>query len=359
MKFEITYSADEFAVDSSFIKGITLKASIEDLYIVGKVILYDPYALYAPHIKLGELVNISLREDDKNQIVRSYSMRILDYTKASDEENPLMIKSMEIHLISDWFFDQVEKTTAYKGSVSTIILELLQKESFFKNRRIFADSSSDDSTVRYQIRESQGEFISKIVKYGLNNNSPLFAYMDLNENFNLKSWESMKSDNTPYVLAPRKAEDGPDLYASKGSTLIPMYGYSFFGNGDDMSASRIYTFTTEHIPYNPPKKVTVDMVAKDVATKKREKISNTYPWYVNPQDALGLAIRDVKTKDWGLTQMVVITDSLIISDISVGKSITVAHQQSSLSEIGSHVIQSLDEIWSPEGSFTRLHLIKV
>ena len=211
MRLEFSYSKDKTPIESSFVKGITLKSSIDNLYITGKMILHDPYSLYTSNIKLGELIIITLREEEKSQVIRSYSMRILDCLKKSDEEDPFMIKDIEISLVSDWYFNQVEKTTAFKESVSSIISGFVKKESFFKKRKIFLENSSDEAAIRYQIKESSQEFISKIIPYGVNNNSPLFAYMDLNENFYLKSWDSMKSDLVSCVLIPRKGEDGPNI----------------------------------------------------------------------------------------------------------------------------------------------------
>ena len=140
-----------------------------------------------------------------------------------------------------------------------------------------------------------------------------------------------------------------------------MYGYSFAADGDDLSPIREYTFTTEHVPYNPPKKVVADMAAEDsplVASNKKEKISNIYQWCQNPQDAMSLTMRELLMSNWRLTQMTAVTDSLAALDISVGKSITVKHQLPTLEESGLYIIHSLTEIWSMDGSFTRLFLIK-
>lgn len=364
MIIEVYYSSNNFPVTSNYIKGITLSASIEDLYLKGKVIVEDPTSTYPSYIQLGELITIKVREEYTDKIVRSWAMRVYDYTKISDESDALVIKTLEVSLISDWFYQQVKKTASYEGNVSSIITELISTEGFFKvnERKSFIESSTDVASIRYRIDETQDKFITKILKYGVDNKSPLFAYMDFKENFFLKSWNSMKGDKLPYLLTPFKGDDGPDVYADTDSLALLMNGYSFFTQGDNLSTQRNYFFVTEHTPYNPPKTTIIDSIEDEsplVAKKSGDRERKVYQWWVNPQDALSMSIHDSLEKDLKLFQMTAISESLILTDISIGKSVVIAHPQGINKESGSYVIKGLEEIWVNGLFYTKLYLNKV
>ncbi len=362
MIIEALYSSNNFPIDNAFIQGIYIDADIQKLFIAGRMVLEDPTGQYAHHIMLGEQVTINLRNPVDNTLLRSYPLRITTFTKMSDENNPQVIRTLEIGLISDWFYAQERRTVAYKGSVSAIASEVLRGDSFFTGgRKTFIEGSSDEAFARYRSGDTQADFLSTIMKYGVHENSPLFTYMDHNSNVYVKSWSSMQTSKLPYILSPLKEPVGSTVYAEDGVLLLPMYGYNFYSRGTRLSSQRSYSFDTAHVPYNPPKQIHIDSIESESAMVRKKSPpgdGENYHWWINPQDAVGLALHDAIEYDLQLFQLVTIVDSVAARGVNIGNSLTVAFPQADSKETGEYVIRKIEEIWTKDGVFSELYLSK-
>lgn len=363
MIIEVLYSTHNFPIDNAFIQGIYIDADIQSLFLKGKMVLEDPTGQYSHYVTLGEQITINLRRPVDGSLLRSYPLRINKFKKMSDENNPLVVRFLEVEFISDWYYLQERKTAAYKGNVSSIISEVVGKDLFFSgSRKTHIEGSSDEAFVRYRAGDTQADFISTVVKYGVHENSPLYAYMDHTSSFCLKSWSSMRTNKLPYILSPLKDKEGPSVYAEEGTLLLPMYGYNFSSLADQLSSQYSYSFDTSHIPYNPPKRVLIDSIEKDSSMVRKESVpgdGETYHWWINPQDAVGLALHDSNERDFQLFQLVALVDSVVARDIHIGNTITVVLPQPESKETGEYVIHKIEEIWTKDGTFSELYLNKI
>lgn len=364
MIIEVTYSSSNFIIDSSFVQAIQITADIENILLEGKLVLFDATGSLSSHIKMGELITIRAIRSTNNQVLREYRMRVVDYKKRSSEEDATIVDGLEMHLISDWYYSQTTSTSSYKAGTAAIVSEVLKADPFFEKKRKYIENSTDESAVRYRIDKTNSDFIKMITPYSISENSPMYSYMDHEENFYLKSWRSMENSKVPFVLTPLKADEGLEISSSKGVTSLPVYSYVFSTKGMDTSAIRSYTFNTEHVIYNSPKEILIDSIENTtdlVDNKSPNKGSGSYGWWISPHDAIGMSLHDSNKRDFKMFQIAVLVDTVIARDIPIGSCIM--FQLPLLSghhkESGDYVVKRIEEIWTADGTYSKILLNKV
>lgn len=360
MNIQVTYSSNRFTINNSQISAFSFSSDIENIFTEGKLVLIDTEGYMYNKLLPGEILVFKFLDEVTGEVLREYNMGILSIKRASSEEDPSVINSIEIRLINYIFFSQQNKTTAVKGNIASVISDTLSKASYLNIPRKYIEDSTDEASIRYRLSCNDFEFIKMLQKYAIREDSPMYAYFNEDSSFNFKSWTSMIANKSGCTLTPLKGTEGVVV---SGGYVLPVYAFDIRDNLEQNATYKEYSFTTRHAIYNLPKGVEIDSInsSQELIAKNLEKIHvEDYKWYINPNDAKGIALHNSYSKDFESHKVSVVVDSCIGTNIKIGNSLKI--QMPSLQEkvlSGEYVVKKSEEIWTTDVSLCKLVLTRI
>lgn len=240
---EITIDGTQLA-DKSAQYSFALHDSIFDIYNRCQLFLPDDLGLFQELLSTVEGTPIDIlfgikEETDLNSKFVVYNNSLVDMrgTQVIGGVN-------KVELINDWYYKQERTTDAYKDISSAVVDDLIPNIQF--------KSKTIDRTTNYQVwyraLKTQAEFIEKsLLKYAYSNesgNSPFYCFINSNNEFHFRNYNSLASDKAIATLRYVPDEErNTDInvikyakYYSNGSKATRPYKkrtiYSYDNSGD-------------------------------------------------------------------------------------------------------------------------------
>jgi len=314
-------------------------------------------------VKYGTSVTLIYKEASSGKTIVNCPLQVLSYSKITTTGS-FPLNEFQISLTSPYYFSQKPIQKAYYGSVSSILEELSSREFFFKKKDI--ESSTDTPSVRYQIRESNYEFMKKIAKYAIRDATAMFLYSTIKQDLILKSIKTIM--DTPALITLIPLMDSRVEASNSKPNTIGMFATAIYGDGLDISASQNVLFTTAHTVPEQVSAIKASIAIKTIIAQETVLArSNPNPefgtiitgWEVPYYDAISQSINNLERQNQKVFSVVAIVPCLIHTNVTVGSTVKLYLNDDKSPENGTYYVKHIDHQLNDSMLYTKLHLIRI
>lgn len=328
MNFRISFPNSSLGnVSIANIDSFTFAVDIYKMYAGAKIIFKNLKDPAFNDIKIGQEVDITLSTTTIDDEANSFTnhMRILTFDR--DTSSPF-VTFIKVTLLSSWYFVSTVQTQALFGSVGEIVKTVFDKN--FSKEDISTDfiSTSDPARIRYQISENPHDFLKRILKYGVSQNTPLYLYTDAQNTVNLKSLNDFVNSRVTRVLVPDEAavpeigsaETDEDL---KTSQRLRILNYKLAYDNERSSSSQTTIFTTDSFVSSSDVKKSITM--RNAENNNSSLSSTTTPprvvyldWSYTPQDAIAISTKAYQEENFGNFSLAITANGFLLNALPLG-----------------------------------------
>lgn len=347
-------------IDPTFINSFSFVEDIYKLYAGAKLNLKDINQTIYNTLKSGQEVKVSFYKGSSfyNYSDTSYDnyMKILTFNKTSTS-SPLFC-NVEITLISSWYFLNPLSTQAYQGSVSSIINDVYQKEYSNTSLKTNLIASDDEARIRYRISENTSQFLKRILKYGLFQNSPLYLYTGMGNCLILSSLGTFLDKSIHYSLVPDEVfslkETSQRIINETGSAVLRLREYAQLSSLASSSSKCISYFSTAN--FSSTGSIVSSAILQN-AENSNSTVEESSPsvvtytdWSLTPQDALAYTVKDYYDKNLNVFSIKGCLDTFCVESLNLGDLVKIYLPVADVDKVSSincrgYVIQRIERIY--------------
>ena len=364
---------DDCELEPQFIGAWEFMADFESLYTSAALTLNDFTRTYYNQIQKGMDIIFKFYDGDhvtNSQKIYTNTMKVLSFDKIpapqslfNDTTNFLLVNSL-------YFDDNKPDTKSYNGTVYSIANSVLLDYPTVKKDFSLTD---DAASPRYQSGDTAFKFLKRISRFGIQNDLPVYLYMDATNTLKLKGIKEMIDSSSFYTAAPLLDNEIPQYTADSSSTSsnkIALSNYRFSSEGKDISSSTSTYFEVENFTSNDafyPGSVFNNTEINNVQTAELTPPSiNFLNWNLNPHDAYSIAKRQAFEKSINSYFLVATTPGLRADALHPGSlvkvllpydTINIGGQEKNLGE-GEYLVKRVKYVFDGDAVFTQLYLIQ-
>lgn len=272
-------------------------------------------------IKLGTPITVNFITDTTTY---QNNMRVYRFNKIPTQEG--LVDTLEVELISSWYFVTGMQDVAYDGTVGSIINKIAT-EKFAKEVSIDIASTEEAPSRRYQTGEEIHDFIGRILKYGLKGQFPVYLYTDAKGNLVLKGINDFLNKSAYYTALP---DDSLSNYLDNNTTTkkIRLNKYRF--STDITNAHSYYRtqFTTEHFIASVSNVVN-DFTLSNPEIRNPQSQCYSAPkntirgWEYTPEDALAISAKESFEASVNIFYISAVVNDFVFDGFEVGNLVNV------------------------------------
>lgn len=338
-----------------------IQSDLTSLFTTGSLLLKDNSNLYESILKLGSEVIIRFL-DNAGRAVLQNTMRVLSFKKLATSA-PAIFNEITVALISDWYYKQRPATKGYFGTVSQIITDTLIRDNFFKTKLI--ETSTDTPRVRYQIAESDAEFLVKLKKLAVNQASSMLLYSTFNNELILRAKSTILGSAIKYTIIPYmdSREDGN----TRTLPPIPAYSLALYGDVSESAGTRQTVMTTAHMQLRDKANAKASVMFNSIEIEETKLVAavtgadiSFSGWETSQGDAIASAIYAVDSLSDKVFSLIAITSCLAEEAVNLGDRVELElYNKESPNTAGTYFIKHLDHFYTEGNSFTKLQLVRI
>lgn len=317
-------------IPQDLITSFSCVEDINKLYFGIKLNITDIAQQYykALSTNIGTEAVVTLYRDSLEYVS---NMRVLAVNN-SYKAGSTITSTVDITLISSWYYNSTIATASYFGSVSEIIALLYKSEFESTGLKASINSSTDTPHKRYRISETPQAYMKRILKYGLSQSTPLYLYTDSNNTLNLKSLKDFFNSEVKYTfVADAAAEQGYITQAAMTESAtqymrLKDYKLQTLTQASSAATTAYFTvaaFASSQTPTNSLSLSNSEANNKDIYTTT-PPTAKYYDWSYTPDDAEALATRDYLSTNLSTFTIQGKVDSLGLGSVTLGSLIRVA-----------------------------------
>lgn len=320
-------------IELSAISAFSYNINIRNLYATSKVIFKDVTKVFFNSIFIGQKVTVIVYDTEKTQntSITKNEMRVLAFQKIMGSARDI-IDTLEVNLVSSWYFESIPKTLQYFGTVSQIVQNTLSRDFEKLGFKFDISTTSDTARARYQLAERSQDFLKRILKYGYIDKLPVYLYTDARAQICLHGASEFMNQTAFITAVPQEGlvmKENVHSEESQLTKILRLRDYKINSNVAS-SASKINSvFTTSHFATseNLTTSSTLNSAESNNATnakinaqvKKTTQPKTQYlGWNLTPQDAYAISIRESFEKTCDTFQLVGIIDGYPIDTLTLG-----------------------------------------
>lgn len=345
-------------IESNFITSFSFIEDINKLYVGAKLNLKDISQTIFNSIKSGQELKVTFYDSNASYKETSYDnyLKILTFSK-TPTSSPLF-NNVEITLISSWYFSYTINTQAYRGNVGSILNAIYQKEYSTTSLKANLISTDDEARIRYRISESTSDFMKRLLRYGISQNSPVYLYTGLGNILNLSSLNTFVNKSLKYSLVPDEVfslkETSQKVINEAGSMVLRLRDYKQISSVLNSSSNCTSYFSTAN--FASTSSITTSVILQN-AENGNSTIEETSPstvtytdWSLTPQDALAYSIKSYYDKNLNTFSIVGEVDTFCLSSLNLGDLVKIylpvanTDENSSINCRG-YIIQRIERIY--------------
>lgn len=324
-KIELPNTAPS-SIPPTFVDSLVFTEDIYKLYSGAKLILKELGPETFSVFKTGQAVDITfyLREG----VSYTNHMKVMGVNRLPVPQSAL-VSTLEVTLISSWYFESLTDTRVYRGNVGTIISQIYDLK--LKRANIASDfiATSESSRVRYQISEKTQDFMKKLIRFGSSNGFPLYLYTDSRGTLNLKSLGDFINSPVKYAYTSDYVSSVDSSVSSTTSTYntIRMKGYKLnslsqyaTSKQTTLFTSRAFVSSTSEASYSTVSNAEISNSLSSTATPQTIAYTN---WAFTPQDALNSTTKDFYDRNLSLYTMNCTFDGFRLEEARLGNLVKV------------------------------------
>lgn len=353
---------DVFSIPGINIDYFEYKSSLLDFYSRAKLTVKDMAKDTFNYIKIGTPITIEFFDGDISYI---NNMKVLKYNKLPGESP---VDTLELTLVSAWYFDCSMEDTARDGNIGNIFNKIAQ-DKFSKHVKIDIGSTEEAPSRRYQIGEEIHSFMERIIKYGIKGNFPVYLYTDAKGILNLKGINDFINKEAYYLAVPDTSDVAMTVSKNVNEKTIRLKKYRFSTNIENAHSLFRTKFTTEHFIASVSN-VANDISLTDPEFRNPQSLSYSPPktkirtWEYTPEDALAISMRESFEASLSVFYLSAVVTGFVFSGLNVGDMIKVdlpfkkvkdvlSGKEQNLGE-GSYLITETHYVYSNNEEYTKI-----
>lgn len=354
-----TVYLDGLEISVNCIEEAHLIFDIESLYATGVLVIKDPGGSLFSLIKRGSEVLI-LYEGTSGKSLIKHPMRVLSYDKQGSREAATLDRTHMV-LISEWYYLQINYTRAFFGTVSQIVDRVLKTDTWFSDVKL--EASSDSTRIRYQLGQTNAEYLAAIKKYAVADGSPMYMFTNRKRELCLLSRKTIDNETPKYRIAPYLDIKEQDR-ANSGLPMLAAMALSFESKGEKAAAKKNYRIpvrnATEKEQASARPFITLDSKegsATDAVALPTPEDIRLSSWTLSPAEAAAVATNTVAKEELDLFCVVAVVTNILTTSMDLG-SVAEVDMNTDCSENGNYFVKHIDLIYNGGQSFTKLMLVR-
>lgn len=282
--FYVRLPNEDSNLNSSFIHEMVLQSTLTLPYMSLKLSMMDVHGVLANMFRIGTPVVLGLVGDEGE---RTLNFRVVSCNR-SDSRTQSTIGGLEVLLVSAWFYDLNGGKTAYYGTPSSVIKEIMSEPEGYE---CDVEECANYPRVYYRLGDTLSQYLTKVAQYGYKGAYPMCLYTTMDGKVAYKSAEAMYGKTPEYIFIQNGAEVG----GSDVNKVIAPIDLVFSFNATSSNVVTSYEFLTDNFIGNTMESplmlggAEIGNMYVDSPTQTNIKYFN---WNTSPVDALATSIRD-------------------------------------------------------------------
>lgn len=367
---------DDSAVSPALVREVVIASSLDTLLYHGIIRFSDEYRTLTAQLQLGASISIAYVTESENSSDRRQNAQLVSFRIAAVESltpekgSPLSFAETVCTIVSPWFYQQIRRSQALFGSVSSIMRQVLPQEAGIDWPRSIRliENSNDLAIARYRSYETATEFLSRLQMYPIANGSPMYMIGHFDKTVQLISKRSI-TGATPVATLTAFADPG-EIDSSQGSQSIAVYMnlYTKSANNDKSAVPKAI-ITKDLLPPGSSPNLPSSVLDPTIATtgSLENKLPSGYVsstqvfrWDVSPYEAPALNINFNQRKAEELQSAVALLPGVhpITSSLKPGASLLGRFGDSTNWGDGAYFIRKVEHMYVKQAYATKLHIVR-
>lgn len=341
MNFYIQFeNASIDKVELPNIISFSFTSSLFKFYSGAKLTLNDPTFQFNNELKVGMKVNIVFYDENTTYINKMQVFSI--------EKLPSAIQNyttqFNLILVPQLYFENSVLTSSYYGNTSQIIEEILKTQYSNVITDYDITQTVDYARRRYQIAERSQDFMQRIMKYGIKDSLPVYAYFSPQGKFNLHGVSDMMGNDTQTMIYAQSAVEMGEVPANSENYRRIIYTDCVMNTTGKKSYSEIKSvYTTDH--FSSASDIPTSLLFKSIAYKNTQSLIDyptkevIYNWNVAPSDAFAISAKTSFEDTVNIFNIEVSFNGLHLDELAIGKTVylILPNNPSSSTETGNKI----------------------
>jgi len=370
---------DRSLISLGNVKESHILFDMDSLFVMGTITIHDPSGQLIQEFRLGTPVTM-VYSGDNNKPTLKTSMKVLSCKKEPTSE-PALMDRVVVSLIGDWYYSQDVTSRGYFGSVSKIVKDVFTKPEQSGNAftnvasallgldssasafKVFKlDNSTDSPRIRYQLKEGPAAFLSRLRKYAVMGESPMFLYANRNKELVLKAQSSIESSSPRYRIIPMY--DAKEIAKPKAGLPVLQAFTLMFGSEAEHAANTIeYEFQKNNIPYRDqasmPGQLNVSSIENREGLLAVTSTDHTIAdWEISPAEAAAISINENAKMQQSLFYAVAVVGNIAETAMDIG-TVVMVDTNTAAKEDGYYYVKHMDVFFNEGNNYTKLLLIRI